>query len=182
MRPYFRILIGLIVIWLGIKAVQIEFGGYELGLLYHLQKIAFLFLIIFTIAAFVLDMTYYKLDNKIIQFTVSFIGVIFCTIVVYKIIQRESIDNSKTILTVSNKAGATNVMTFEFKDNKHFRLTEYDRLGQTVFYGKFSKQQDTLKLLESNYEGHVKKLPMTGIINLDTVYWNGFDTMVIDKE
>ena len=177
-----RIIVGLLIIFFGVKAVRQEFGGYELGLFHQFQYIPFFLLLLFTIAIFLVDTTFYKLDHKIIQYTFSFIGLTFCAFVIYKIIQRNSIDNSKTILSISNKAAATNVMAFEFKDNEHFRLTEYGRVGQTVYYGKYCKQQDTLKILETNYDGYAKELPKTGIIKSDTVYWNRFDTMLIDKE
>ena len=182
MRPYFRIAIELIIIWLGIKAVRQAFAGYDLGLFHQFQYIPFVLLIIFTIAALLLDTTYYKLDNKVYQYGVSFIGLVFCTIVIFKIIQHNSVDNSKTILQVSNLPGATNVLTFEFKNNNRFRLTEYDKLGQTVYYGKYDKQNDTLNILEDNYNGYAKELPKTGVIKSDTVFWTKFDTMLVDKK
>ena len=180
MRPYFRIFLALIIIWLGYKAVQQEFGGYDLGLFHQIHYIFFALLIIFTIATLLLDTSYYKLDKNIIQFSVSFIGLTFCAIVTFKILQRISIDNSKTVLKVSNKAGATNVMTFEFKNNKYFRLTEYKRHGQTVYYGKYSKVNDSLTILKTNYTGLTKELPRIGVIRNDTVFWNKFDTMLVD--
>jgi hypothetical protein len=181
MRLSFRIFIALIIIWLGYKAVRQEFGGYELGLFHQIHYLFFALLAIFTIASLLLDTSYYKLDRNIIQYSVSFIGVTFCVIVIYKFLQHNSIDNAKTILKVSNMAGATNVMTFEFKDNKHFRLTENNKLGQTVYYGKYSKRNDSLQILKSNYHGLAKELPGVGIIKGDTIFWNGFDAMKVDE-
>ena len=112
----------------------------------------------------------------------SFIGLILCGIVTFKIIQQKSIDNSETVLQVSNLPGATDVLTFEFKTNKKFKLTEYDRFGQTVYYGKYDKLNDTIFIGENNYNSYVKKLPKTGTIKADTVYWSKFDTMLIDKK
>src|SRR4051794_1723601 len=117
MRHFFRILIGLMIIWFGIKAVRQVFGGYELGLFNHVQYIPFALLIIFTIATVLTDTTYYKLDNKIYQYIISFVSVTFCGIVIVKMIQHNSIDNSKTIFKISNMPGALNVLTFEFKNN-----------------------------------------------------------------
>jgi len=96
--------------------------------------------------------------------------------------QLNSIDKSKTVLQISNLPGATNVLTFEFKTNNKFRLTEYNRLGQTVYHGKYDKRNDTLYILESNYNSLVKKLPITGVIKLDTVFWVKLDTMIVDKK
>ena len=182
MRPYFRIAIGLIIIWFGIKAIKQAIGGYDLGLFHQFQYIPFGLLIIFTVAALLLDTTYYKLHKKFYQFVTSFIGLTLCGIVTFKIIQRNSVDNSETVLQVSNLPGATNVLTFEFKTNNKFRLTEYDRLGQTVYYGKYDKLNDTLFINDNNYNGYVKELPKTGTIKADTVYWTKFDTMLIDRK
>ncbi|MBA2561396.1 MAG: hypothetical protein H0V14_00525 [Chitinophagaceae bacterium] len=184
MKPYFRIFLALNIIWFGYKAVRHEFEGYNLGFpFYHIQFVPFILLIIFTIAVLLLDTTYYKLDKNIFQYLVSFIGLTFIAVVTFKIIQRNSIDNSNTILKISNLPGATNVMTFEFKENKHFRLTKkYYNHGQTVFYGKYLKANDSLKIIETNYDGYTKKLPQIGLIRNDTVYWNKFDTMLVDKE
>lgn len=182
MRPYFRIAIGLIIIWFGIKAIRQAFGGYDLGLFYQFQYIPFGLLIIFTFAALLFDTTYYKFDKRLYQYVTSFIGLTLCGIVTFKIIQRNSVDNSETVLQVSNLPGATNVLTFEFKTNKKFRLTEYDKLGQTVYYGKYDKLNDTIFIRDNNYNGYVKELPKTATIRADTVYWTRFDTMLIDKK
>jgi hypothetical protein len=182
MRPYFRIAIGLIILWLGIKAIRQVLGGYDLGLFHQFQYIPFALLIIFTIAALLLDTTYYKLDKRLYHYLTSFFGLTLCAIVIFKIVQNNSVDNSETVLQVSNLPGATNVLIFEFKNNNKFRLTEYDRLRQTVYYGRYNKQNDTLFLRDNNYNGYVKQLPKTGTIKADTVLWTNFDTMLIDKK
>jgi len=61
-------------------------------------------------------------------------------------------------------------------------LSDYNLFGHTIYYGKYQRQGDTLKIIESNYNGDVKEFPKTGIIKADTVYWNKFDTMLVDKE
>jgi hypothetical protein len=91
------------------------------------------------------------------------------------------IDNSTTILSVTNMAGANNVITFDFKENDHFVLTEYNLFSKVLYYGEYNKIGDSIEVLNSNYEGTIKELPKTGIIKNDTVYWNKFDTMIIDK-
>ena len=182
MRLYFRIAIGLIIIWFGIKAIRQAFDGYELGLFHQFQYIPFALLIIFTLAVLHLDTTYYKLDNRLYQYVTSFVGLTLCGIVIFKIIQRNSVDNSETVLQVSSLPGAKNVLNFEFKTNSKFRLTEFDRLGQTVYYGKYDKFNDKLFIRDNNYNGYLKELPKTGTIKSDTVYWTKFDTMLIDKK
>jgi hypothetical protein len=153
-----------------------------LGLFHQFQYIPFGLLIIFTVAALLLDTTYYKFDKRFYQYVISFIGLTLCGIAAFKIIQRNSVDNSETVLQVSNLTGATNILTFEFKTNNKFRLTEYDKLGQTVYYGKYDKLNDTLFINDNNYNGYVKELPKAGTIKADTVYWTKFDTMLIDRK
>jgi hypothetical protein len=181
MRPYFRILIGLFISWFGFKAVRQACSPIDAGLFSEFQYLPFILLIIATIIALVLDTKYFELDRKIYQYSLGFVGVVLCAIVIFKFIQNSSIDKSRTVLQVSNLPGATNVLNVEFKINGKFRLTEYERLGQTIYYGKYSRQQDTIKILSSNYNGHVQ-LPQTGIIQSDTVYWSNFDVMLVDKK
>ena len=182
MRPYLRILAGLLLIFFGYKAITKEFDVYTDGLLSELDYLPLGLVLISTITVFLLDTSFFKLDRKLYQYSLSFLGLSICFIVFFKIIERNSIDNSKTILKVVNQAGASNVWQFDFKDSKHFTLTDYNLFGHSIYYGIYQKQGDTLKIIQSNYNGEVKKFPMTGIIKVDTVFWNGFDTMFIAKE
>jgi hypothetical protein len=138
--------------------------------------------IILTIVILLLDRSAFKVNREIYQFSCSLIALTICFIVFFKIIYRNSIDNSKTVLRVVNKAGANNVWQFDFKDSKHFVLTDYNLFGHTLYYGNYQRQQDTLEIIQSNYNGNVKEFPKTGIIKADTVYWNKFDTMLVDKQ
>jgi hypothetical protein len=38
---------------------------------------------------------------------------------------------------------------------------------------------DTIKIKSSNYNGDAKNFPKQGVIRKDTVFWIGFDTMLI---
>lgn len=181
MKSYFRILVGVLIVWCGIYAVKQAFEGYDLGLMSEFQYIPFVLLIILTVVALRLDASFYKVDKKIYQYAVSFIGFSFFAIVIVKTIQNIAIDNSKTVLKISNLPGATNVLTFDFKDNGKFRLTEFDMLGRTIYYGNYLRSNDTIKVYSSNYNGYAKKLPKIGMIKGDTAYWNNFDTMLVDK-
>ena len=182
MRSYFRIIIALSIIWVGFEAIRQASGPLDAGLVSEFQYFPFIILMIATIIALVLETKYFKLDRKIYQYILSLIGVTLCSIVIFKLIQNRNTDNSKTILQVSNLPGANNVLNFEFKGNGRFRLTEYDRLGQTIYYGSYSKRKDTLNILRSNYNSHAKRLPQKGTIQSDTVYWNNFDIMLVGKE
>ena len=182
MKLYLRIAIGLLIIFFGYKAIRHEFGGYDVGILSEFNYIPLGILIILTIVILLLDRSAFQDDRKIYQFSFSFIALTICFIAFFRIIYRNSIDSSKTVLKVVNKAGANNVWQFEFKDSKHFVLTDYNILGHTIYYGKYQKLGDTLKIIQSNYDGTVKQFPTTGIIKTDTVIWNKFDTMLVDRE
>jgi hypothetical protein len=182
MRPYFRIIIGLFIAWFGFKAVRQAYSSIDVGLLSEFQYFPFILLIIATIIALALDTKYFELDRKIYQYSLSFVGVILSAIVISKFIQNSSTDNSKTVLQISNLPGATNVLNFEFKENGKFRLTGYNKLGQTIYHGKYSRNRDTINIISSNYSGYAKQLPQTGLIQNDTVYWSGFDIMLVDKK
>jgi len=182
MKIFFRILLGFLILFTGIKAVSSEFEAYTLGLFSEFQYFPFAFLILFTIVALILDISSFRVDKKLLQLSVSFAGILFCSFVVFKIIQRNSIDNSKNILIVSNKPGASNVLTFEFKEKGHFRLTEYFSFGGHVYYGKYSKSGDSIKIIKSNYHGFLRNFPKKGFMKADTFYWNNSDTMLLEKE
>ena len=181
MRTYFRIIIRLLIIWFGFKALRQAYGPIEAGLLTEFQYLPFIFLVISTILAIVVDIKYFELNKKIYQFCLSLIGVTLCTVVVLKFTRNNSIDNSKTVLRVSHLPRATNLLSFPFKDNGKFRLTGYDRLGQTIYYGNYSRRQDTINILSSNYNGDIL-LPLIGLIQRDTLYWRDFDVMLIKKK
>ena len=182
MKPYVRILIGMLIVLLGSYAIKQAYGPIDAGILSEFQYAPFVFLIIATIIAFISDTKQFEKSRKAYQYTPSFIGVVFCVIVIFKFVHNNSINNSKTLLRVSNLPGATNVLNFQFKENGNFRLAEYDLLGHTIFYGKYYRNKDTLNIVSSNYNGYAHRLPKTGIIQKDTVYWNKFDTMLVDRK
>ncbi|MFT3679922.1 MAG: hypothetical protein QM791_06595 [Ferruginibacter sp.] len=182
MSPYLRIATALLLLFFGYKAVRHELGGYEAGLFSEFGYIPLGIVIILTIPVFLLDHAAFKADRKIYQYSFSITALTICLIVFFKIIYRNSINNSRTILKVVNKAGAGNVWEFDFKTGKHFTLADYNLFGHTIYYGEYQKQGDTLKITGSNYEGSVQQFPTRGIIKADTVFWNNFDTMLIEKE
>jgi hypothetical protein len=179
--PYmkvFRTVIALVTIWLGFKSVQEVFNGLEDGL-FGLEYMPLGFLLIFTLGAFMIDRYHYNGDKKLYQYSTSATGFIFFGFVLFKLIQFKVIDHSKTVLLVTNLPDATNVLHFDFKNNNRFTVTDFSILSCTVYYGRYEKKQNNIFILESNYNGYAKKLPVMGVIKADTVYWNKFDTMLV---
>lgn len=168
------------MIWLGMKAVQEVFNGLT-DTIFPIEYLPLSLLMLFTFGTFRIDRYYYLYDRKLYQCIPGAIGFLFCGFVLFKLVQFKCIDYSTTVLQVSNLPGASNVLKFEFKNNNRFRLEESDMLGHTVFYGRYEKQQNMLFLWENNYNGYAKKLPVKGVIRADTIYWNKFDTMLVDR-
>lgn len=179
---YFRLVIAISLIWFGIKAVQQTFNGIEHGIFPLLENLPLVLLLIFTFGAFLTDRYHYSYDKKLYQYITTGIGFIFCGFVLFRHIQFTVIYFSKTVLQVTNLPGANNVLKFEFKKNNQFRLEEINLLGETVFYGRYEKKNDTIFIGVNNYNGPINKLPLKGVIIGDTVYWHKFDTMFVRQD
>jgi hypothetical protein len=182
MKTIIRILLGVLIVFLGTISIKQSIGGIENGPFTFIQYTPIGLHLLSTLIALLLDSSYYRFQKRPKQFIISFIGILFCIALLLIKLRDISTDNSKTLYEVTNLPGASHVMTFEFKINNHFRLTEYDRLGHTIFYGKYELVDDSLKIIESNYEYNEKILLKFGIINRDTIQWKNFDKMIIVKK
>lgn len=182
MGQFLRILIGLFIVWFGFKAISQAYSPIQSGLFSELEHVSFVILIIATIVALFLDTKYFKSNKKIHQYIISFIGLTFCGVVTFKFLHNKKIDNSKTVMHISNLPGAANVLSFDFKNNGNFQLTKYDKLGQTIYYGKYLKVNDTINIINTDNETGINNFPKWGFIENDTMYWYGFDEMVVDKQ
>ena len=182
MKLFSRIPIGLLLLFFGYQALKKEFEGYSFGVFDEFNYVPLGIVVFLTFINLRLDYSNFKADKKIYEYSISFFALTICFILFCKIIQRISIDRSKSILKVVNKQHAKNVWQFNFKENENFILTDRNMLGYTIFYGKYKIQGDTLKIIESNYRGDVKEFPKMGIIKGDTVLWNEFDEMLIEKK
>ncbi|ANI89204.1 hypothetical protein A9P82_07810 [Arachidicoccus ginsenosidimutans] len=176
-----RLIIGIGILIFGVMSIKISFAPQDLGLFREILYVPFILIIVFTILAFILDKSYFNLNKKYYQFTISIIGFLFCTITTFRYLYIQSIDKFQTILEIENKAGANNVWDFEFKNNGHFRLVEDSRLGETIFHGTYFKTKDTIHIISSNYKNVMSKFPQIGIIKNDTMFWQNSDTMLVKK-
>ena len=181
MKLFSRIPIGLLLLFFGYQALKKEFEGYSFGVFDEFNYVPLGIVVFLTFINLRLDYSNFKADKKIYEYSISFFALTICFILLCKIKQRISIDRSKSILKVVNKQHAKNVWQFDFKENENFILTDSNMLGYTIFYGKYKIQGDTLQIIESNYKGEVKEFPKMGFIKGDTVIWNEFDEMLIDK-
>lgn len=181
MKPYLRILAILVVIYCGTSAILQEWGPHYDGLLSEFAYIPHFILVTITCVSIIRDSIYYKYKRNVINYSVSIIGLIFCFIIGYKMIQYIITDNSKTVYRVLDVSDKKIDMIFDFKGNNHFYLTELGRLGNTIYYGTYSLNNDTLIILESNFKNETMTMPTIGVIRNDTVYWDNLYPMPIDK-
>jgi hypothetical protein len=181
MKSYLKISIGILNLLLGFQSIFNEYSKYDVVVFEFFNYLPFTVFVIISINIFLSEKSAFKIKRNIFQFSFSIFNLAICIVVLFAIIQRMSIDNAKTILRVSNKAGAKNVWQFDLKENSNFVLTDRNLLGHTIYHGKYLRTNDTLIILSCNYNETITQYPMIGIIKNDTVYWNQFDTMLIDK-
>jgi hypothetical protein len=179
MRLHLRIIFTVLVLFLGYKAIQQETGGIEFIFWNVFHYIPFFFVILVTIVLLLLDSSAYVEDRNIRHYGFSLVALGFCCIIGFKIWKRNSIDSSKTLITVVNVSGERNVWQFNFKTGNYFALTEFSLLGQTIYYGQYKRQGNRLTILKSNYDGTATNFPISGEIRRDTVFWEKSDTMII---
>ncbi|GAB2826897.1 hypothetical protein GCM10027043_30640 [Ferruginibacter profundus] len=158
-----------------------EFGGNEIGFMSFLKYLSTLCLLSTGIITFFTEWNNYRKHKKLLEFSVTCIALLFCAVIFYAVAKRAFIENTTTLIKVSNLPGASNRMTFEFRAYHNLKLIEYGGSIMTVYYGKYNRKGDTMTIKESNYSGYAKKLPEFGVIRNDTMFWNTFDTMLVNK-
>ncbi|MGG9960441.1 hypothetical protein [Ferruginibacter sp. SUN106] len=181
MKIFIRILLLLLVIFLGVIGIILEFGGNEIGFMSYFKYLSALCLLSIGIITFFVEWNNYRKNKKLLEFSVTCIALLFCSVIFYAIAKRSFIENTTVFTKVSNLPAAKNRMTFEFREYHNLKLIEYSGSILTVYYGKYKRNGDTISIKESNYDGYVKKLPAFGVIRNDTMFWNKFDTMLVDK-
>jgi hypothetical protein len=181
MQSPVRILFSILLLFFGYHAIKIESGGYEIGIFDFANYFSICLVIILTIIVLAKDIDIFRSHKKLYHFIPSIIGITIITIVAVKMTQRSQINSSATILKVRHIPKAMNVWTFEFKKNEHFKLTDYNLLGQTLYYGSYSISGDTVTIKGSNYDANVNNFPNKGVIRNDTMFWIKFDTMLVEK-
>jgi hypothetical protein len=138
----------------------------------------FIIVMVLLIPILITDISNFRKERKIYQLTP---GLPIIGTVVSRFIQREKIGYSITVLNVGNLPGARNVWHFEFREKGRHKLIDYNLFGQTLYYGRYAIQHNSIILTRSNYDGDEKNFPALGVIRKDTVFWIGSDTMIIEK-
>jgi hypothetical protein len=180
---FFRVILVILIIWLGFKAIQQTIEAESFGPFTWFQYGFFAVLAVVTIAVMVLETNYYRHNRRITQYIVSFSGVVFCSIAIANIMHRNSIDSAKTVLRVSTMPEAGTVLLLELKEEGYMKMTEYELLEKTIYYGRYELNNDTLKIAELSDKGlSLNPIPYTGVIRNDTVHWDKLETMLVDHK
>jgi hypothetical protein len=73
----------------GVQSIAQQIGGYEIGPFDEWKYVAYMLLVIATVAAIFIDSSYYKKNRIITQYNISFFGILFISIVAFKIMQSD---------------------------------------------------------------------------------------------
>jgi len=180
MKAIFRILSAFCIGWFGYKAIVQAYSPYKIDMFPLFQFFPFLFLFVSIIITLIIDTHYFKRSRSLFQFSISFIGILLFGIVAFKFIRNDIFKRSQTLLLVSNFAGSNYVRDFEFKVNGRFRMIEYNRLRLTEYSGSYTFTDSTIVIKESNYPS--RRFPTKGFIHNDTLHWDNFENMQIEKQ
>ncbi|HEX8313930.1 MAG TPA: hypothetical protein VF609_02995 [Flavisolibacter sp.] len=166
---------------LGFFAIRNVLGGRRDGVFSEVEYFPFMGIIVLTTVSLTIDCKTFKVGRRLQAFSLSIIGILIISVVAFKLIQYNFIESKETLVLIRNKAGANNVLTFDFKLEGAFKLTEHDLFGSTDYFGKYVRDGDTYRLLSSNYDGSLK-LPQRGTVRQYMMYWENFDTMLVEKK
>jgi hypothetical protein len=179
MKFFLRLIFLIPICFFGIIAVRIfldnkpiRFGDDLFGGNLGLFSISILGITIF----FIERHYYYRKEKKIGQFAVTGVSILAFILMLLPIARQEWTDSSATVLEV-NKGW----MSFEFKENNKFKLVKGEGLSAVVYYGEYSRIDDTIHIHKSNYDGDVKDLPLKIVIENGFVIWNNLDTVKISR-
>jgi len=171
----------ILLIFFGVIAIKIEFGPYEIAIFSGLSYFAhFLFLIV-AILSFLLEWRNYQKQKTLKEFPLTLVAIIISSLIFFRIAQRDIIEAKPTVIKVESLQNVFYKTTFEFKEGNDFKLLVHNGGVLDIYHGKYQKIQDTIKIKSSNYDEPEKQLPAFGVIKNDTMFWNKFDTMVVDK-
>lgn len=180
MQLIIRILLAVIAISCGWIILQ-QWNVYSYGVFDFFNNLPIIIIFITGILVFYIDFKNYLITRKLYQFIISFTCFVILVIYAAKLYDKSSVDKDMSVLTVVNQAGADRVFRFEFKQNGRLKITEYNMLGSDIYYCRYKKHADTLIIKNIPGCADANHLPTTGIIHHDSVLWNNWDTMLVNK-
>jgi len=169
------------MLWCGSQIIYSNTQGIWEGPLYFFSFFKYYIFLGVFIFSLITELTKFQETKNWKNFVITPIGLVFFVIISFQLYSIVNINNSKTILEITHIPEANNVLTIELKENDNFIITEHSMLGPTIFYGTYSFKNNVIQLLTGNHKDCV--IPYSAIRKLekDTVYWQNFDTMIIEK-
>ena len=180
MKLAIRILLFILLLIAGVKVIEYQYEPLDKGFLSEFEYVPLTLTILLTLTIFSLDFFAYKKTKTPHNFISSLMGVGIILFTTIKIFQRIEIDNSKTVMTLWTLPNSKNNCYLEFKVNNKIRMTEYHHFGETIYYGAYLKQNDTIKIIDFTKNKFLEVNPDIGILRNDSCFWtNNFDTMIL---
>lgn len=183
MNSFVKILILCLLLLSGAIAVRSELKPLQSGFWGDFDHIPFAILATLTLVSAYIDFTTFKKKKCLFYLFPSILGLVLTLLVTYKIWERRSINHSKTILTLTTfpSINGGNEFIFEFKNKDNIRFIETSTMGNTIYYGKYRRIKDTIKIIQMLQQPFlIDRFPTTGLLRNDTCFWNnGFDTMIV---
>ncbi len=181
MKPLAKIILIAVLLWSGSLIIYSNTQEIWEGLFYYVSFIKYFIFFGVFIFSLVSELTKFQETKNWKNFAITPIGLVLFVVISFQLYSIVNINNSKTILEISHIPAANNVLTIELKENDNFIITEHSMLGSTIFYGTYSFKNNQIQLLTGNHKNCVIPFNAIGQLENDTVYWQNFDTMIIEK-
>jgi hypothetical protein len=181
MKRILKLSLLVLILVLGIISIKLEFGPYNIEFYDGFKYLPVILLMTISIISFIIERNRYLYNKNLKAFIFTFLSSVFIVVIFSRFVQRSIIEKEPILLKVTNVQGAAHLITFEFRKGNDFKLIEYGGAEKTIYYGKYAQSGNVINIQSSNYDGYAKQLPEIGLIKNDTVFWKGFDTMVVEK-
>ncbi|MBO9658293.1 MAG: hypothetical protein J7527_05655 [Chitinophagaceae bacterium] len=170
-----------LIIYFGIKALEIEFSVLEIGLIENINDLPFLILALATTSVIFIDARYFSRSRKWYQLLSSVIGIALVAIVLKGKLERYSTNTSPSVMLMHHIPGKYPVYKLQLKKNGKFMLHDLQIFGGEIYYGRYEWKDDSIHLFGYAHEGG-EVLPRAGLVRGDTVSWNDSIVLTIARE
>jgi len=178
-RNIARIIVLIFLLLGGYRAITHAYGVQREGLLSAYDYLPFISVIFLTILSLCLEWGRFRKHKRSGQLLISLIGMVLVIFVTFRYWQFHHIKSRQSILVLSSQAQASPVLRYDFKKGESFVLTVYDILGRDQYTGKYAQTGDSIRILGANHS-HSLRLPEQGMLARDTMWWDGFEPMIVE--
>ncbi len=176
-----RFIMLALILYFGVIALKIEYSVLQIGILDIFDDLPFIFLALLTTSVFFIDTKKFSENRRWYQLVSSIIGIFSVGIILKGKIERYATNTSPVVMLMHHIPGNYPVYTLELKKNGRFKLYNTEMFGQSIYYGDYARNGDSLLLVRYSYEDE-NKLPRIGFVRGDTVKWNDSITLAIERK